>query len=222
MKTSLESELDNAERNAAVLALRASGCPNKDSVVHSSTDQSLFFKTWLKRPLRTGAIAPSSGALARLITSDIAPDAGPVIELGPGTGVFTRCILERGLPEENLTLVENSPDFTALLRKRFPKAHLLDMDVAKMRLREDPWKTMQAQAVISGLPLLNMGLRTQWNVVGACMQSLRPGAALYQFTYMTRCPIAPEILARMNLRAERVGSSFFNLPPASVYRISRD
>jgi phospholipid N-methyltransferase len=75
--------------------------------------------------------------------------------------------------------------------------------------------------VISGLPLLTMGLRAQWNVVGACMQSLRAGAAMYQFTYMTRCPIAPEILARQSLRAERIGSAMFNLPPASVYRISK-
>lgn len=171
--------------------------------------------------MRIGAVAPSSSALARIITRDIRPDAGPVIELGPGTGAFTRCILSKGVPESNITLVENSPDFTALLRQRFPEARLLEMDVTRMRRGEDPWKTMQAQAVISGLPLLTMGTRSQWNVVGACMQSLRAGAALYQFTYMTKCPVAPEILARMGLRAERIGSSLFNLPPASVFRITR-
>lgn len=186
-----------------------------------SADQSIFLKTWLRRPLRTGAIAPSSSALAHLITRDIVPDGGPVIELGPGTGAFTRCMLEKGLPEDHLTLVENCPDFTVLLGQRFPRARLLEMDVSRMRQRESPWKDLQAQAVISGLPLLTMGLRAQWNVVGACMQSLQAGAALYQFTYLTRCPIAPEVLARLNLRAERVGSALFNLPPASVYRISR-
>lgn len=187
-----------------------------------STDQTIFLKTWFKRPLRTGAVAPSSSALARLITRDISPDGGAVVELGPGTGVFTRCILARGLPEHKLTLVENCAEFTALLGQRFPRARLLDMDVTRMRMREDPWKDMQAQAVISGLPLLTMGLRAQWNVVGACMQSLRVGAALYQFTYGARCPVTPEILSRLSLRAERVGISFFNLPPASVYRISRN
>ena len=171
--------------------------------------------------MRIGAVAPSSSALARIITRDIRPDAGPVIELGPGTGAFTRCILSKGVPESNITLVENSPDFTALLRQRFPEARLLEMDVTRMRRGEDPGKTMEAQAVISGLPLLTMGTRAQWNVVGACMQSLRAGAALYQFTYMTKCPVAPEILARMGLRAERIGSSLFNLPPASVFRITR-
>jgi phospholipid N-methyltransferase len=195
--------------------------PQKDSVVPLSVDQTIFLKTWLKRPMRTGSVAPSSNALARLITSDIVPNGGPVIELGPGTGAFTRSILAKGLPEDKLTLVENSPDFTALLRQRFPKAQMIEMDVTRIRMWADPWNNMQAQAVISGLPLLTMGLRAQWNVVGACMQSLRAGAAMYQFTYMSRCPIAPEILDRQGLRAERIGSAMFNLPPASVYRISK-
>ena len=186
-----------------------------------SVDQTIFLKTWLKRPMKTGAVAPSSNALARIITSDILPHGGPVIELGPGTGAFTRGILAKGLPEDQLTLVENSPDFAALLRQRFPKAQLIEMDVTRMRMWNAPWNNMQAQAVISGLPLLTMGLRAQWNVVGACMQSLRAGAAMYQFTYMTRCPIEPEILARHGLRAEHMGSAKFNLPPASVYRISK-
>ena len=187
-----------------------------------SVDQTVFFKTWLKRPMRTGAVVPSSNALARLITSEIVPNGGPVIELGPGTGAFTRSILAKGLPEDKLTLVENSPDFIALLRQRYPKAQLLEMDVTRMRMWDDPWNNMQAQAVISGLPLLTMGLRAQWNVVGACMQSLRAGAAMYQFTYMTRCPIEPTILSRLGLKAERMGSAMFNLPPASVYRISKN
>ncbi len=185
------------------------------------TDQTVFLKAWLKRPMRTGAVAPSSNALARLITSGIVPTGGPVIELGPGTGTFTRSILEKGLPEHKLTLVENSPDFTALLRQRFPRAQLLEMDVTRMRMWDEPWTNMQAQAVISGLPLLTMGLRAQWNVVAACMQSLRVGAAMYQFTYISRCPIEPTILGRLGLKAERIGSAMLNLPPASVYRISR-
>lgn len=185
------------------------------------TDRTIFLKNWLLRPVRTGAVAPSGDALAHLITRDIVPDAGPVIELGPGTGAFTRCILAKGLPESDLTLVENSPAFAALLRQRFPKAHLLEMDVTRMRRHQEPWRSMQAQAVISGLPLLTMGLRAQWNVVGTCMQLLRDGGGFYQFTYMRGCPIAPEILARQGLRAEKVGGARLNLPPASVYRIAR-
>eukprot|EP01036_Dinobryon_divergens_P060476 gene60476-80658_t len=40
------------------------------------------------------------------------------------------------------------------------------MDVTRMRMWDDPWTNMQAHAVISGLPLLTMGLRAHWTVVG--------------------------------------------------------
>ena len=52
----------------------AFGRPPKDFVVPLSVDQTVFLKTWLKRPMRTGAVVPSSNALARLITSDIVPN----------------------------------------------------------------------------------------------------------------------------------------------------
>ena len=184
-------------------------------------DQTSFLKSWFKQPMKTGAVAPSGAALARLITQDLVPNGGPVMELGPGTGAFTRSIVSKGVAESDLTLIENNPQFAELLRQRYPDARLLEMDVTRMRWHQDTWKGMQAQAVISGLPLLTMGLRAQWNVVGACMHSLRQGAAMYQFTYTASCPISLGVLQRLGLKAERVGGSFFNLPPASVYRIFR-
>ena len=96
-------------------------------------DQTVFLKTWLKIPMRTGATVPSSKVLARLITGDIVSNGGPVIKLGPGTGAFKRSILANGLPEDKLRLVEKSPDFTALLRQRLSKAQLLELDVIRMR-----------------------------------------------------------------------------------------
>ena len=54
------------------------------------SDHVTFLRGWVCDPLRITAIAPSSLALAHLITSEISADNVPVIELGPGTGVFTR------------------------------------------------------------------------------------------------------------------------------------
>jgi phospholipid N-methyltransferase len=50
---------------------------------------------------------------------------------------------------------------------------------------------------------------------------LRPGGAFYQITYGPHCPVADVILDRLGLQATRIGQTFRNLPPASVYRISR-
>ena len=35
---------------------------------------------------------------------------GPILELGPGTGTFTRALLRQGISEKNLVLVEQSQE----------------------------------------------------------------------------------------------------------------
>jgi phospholipid N-methyltransferase len=61
------------------------------------------------------AILPSGRALASLITKDISAATGPVLELGPGTGVFTQALLARGVRQQDLTLIEYGSDFARLL-----------------------------------------------------------------------------------------------------------
>jgi phosphatidylethanolamine/phosphatidyl-N-methylethanolamine N-methyltransferase len=182
---------------------------------------STFLGAWIREPAATGAISPSSPRLARLMTQLLQPAGGPVLELGPGTGAFTRAMLDRGLPERDLVLVESNPRFAALLRERHPQARVLQMDAMQMRRQAEPWDGLQAQAVLSGLPLLTMGPRAQLAIVSAAFRALRPGAAMLQFTYATRCPISPAVLRRLGLRAERLGGTLVNLPPASVYRLTR-
>lgn len=53
---------------------------------------------------------------------------GPVIEIGPGTGPVTEALIERGIDESRLILVEYSPEFCQLLRKRFPHATVIEGD----------------------------------------------------------------------------------------------
>lgn len=182
---------------------------------------STFLGAWVRQPAATGAISPSGQRLARLMTRDLRPDGGAVLELGPGTGAFTRALLARGVPEQQLVLVESNPRFAELLRQQHPRARLLQMDATQMRREAQPWDGLQAQAVLSGLPLLTMGARAQLSVVGTAFRALRPGGSMLQFTYAARCPIAPAVLQRLGLRAQRLGGTWANLPPASVYRLTR-
>ena len=85
----------------------------------------LFFRALACNPRSVGAIAPSGANLASLITSEITAASGPVLELGPGTGVFTEALLERGVRESDLTLIDYGSDFMRLLQARFPRARVL-------------------------------------------------------------------------------------------------
>ena len=185
-----------------------------------SHDFRSFVLSWLSSPRRVGAIAPSGDALAELITREIGPASGPVIELGPGTGVFTYKILERGIRQQDLTLIEYGSEFVKVLQLRFPGARVLWMDASRlgtMPILEEG----TVGAVISGLPLLTMSPRKVHAILGGAFRHLRKDGAFYQFTYAPRCPIPRPILDRLGLKATLLDRTLQNLPPAAVYRLTR-
>lgn len=179
-----------------------------------------FFRAWLSAPLRVAAIMPSGSALAGLITSEISAATGPVIELGAGTGVFTRALIARGVPEDKLVLVEYGADFVQLLEQRFPRARILSADAARLG-EVELFDDSDAGAVISGLPLLSMPPRKVMAILDAAFSHLRSDGAFYQFTYGPRCPVPRVLLDRLALKAIRIGGALANVPPAAVYRIRR-
>jgi phospholipid N-methyltransferase len=183
-------------------------------------DVQLFFRSWTCDPLRVGAIAPSGPALAAIMTAEISAASAPIIELGPGTGVFTRALLARGVEERDITLIEYGTDFVPLLRGRFPRACVLQMDAAKLSAR-DFFGERAPGVIISGLPLLSMSTRKVMGILTGAFECLRDGGAFYQFTYGARCPVHRPLLDRIGLKAVRLGHALANVPPATVYRITR-
>jgi phosphatidylethanolamine/phosphatidyl-N-methylethanolamine N-methyltransferase len=177
-----------------------------------------FVRAASRDPLRIGAIAPSGRALSHLITRDIDANHGPVLELGPGSGAFTRALLARGVAEHDLTLIEYEPQLARGLMQQYPAARVLQADAARSaRWLPPAWHG----AAISGLPLLNFTLRSVVAILKAVFGTLRPGGALYQFTYGPRSPIGARVLRHLGLRAHFVGRAWRNLPPAAVYSIAR-
>ena len=178
-----------------------------------------FFSALLAEPRKIGAIVPSGGRLARLMTSEIEPSAGKVLELGPGTGVFTEALLKRGLPARDLTLVELETRFIAPLQQRFPDVTILQRDARELAACKA--ELGPQAAIVSGLPFRNMPIEVITAIVGGGFSLLERGGAFYQFTYGQSCSVPPDVLAELGLRAERLGRVRLNIPPASVFRISR-
>jgi len=177
-----------------------------------------FVLAWLADPRRVAAVAQSSPALAAVITAEITPAAAPIIELGPGTGVFTRALLDRGVAQDQLALIENGSEFLGILRTRFPDVNVLPMDADRLK-EVELFDGRRAGAVISGLPLLSMPPRKVMTILDGSFRHLRTGGAFYQFTYGPRCPVSRAILDRLGLKATRIGGTLANVPPAAVYRI---
>jgi phospholipid N-methyltransferase len=151
------------------------------------------------------------------MTTEIGRSSGHVLELGPGTGAFTRALLRNGVTENDLILVERNPVFAALLRRRYPGATMIEGDAQHLNLPV----AGSVGAAISGLPLLSMPKQTVRDILSAVFQHLADGASLFQFTYGPRCPIPPQLLIELDLEASFQRWVPLNLPPASVYRIGR-
>lgn len=178
-------------------------------------DEMQFIRTWIEKPLSTGAVMPSSKALARTMARYVDPDAtGPVIELGPGTGPVTEAMVERGVDPARLILVEFNPDFCRLLRTRYPRATVVQGDAYRLRRLLETYVRSPASAIVSGLPLVTKPVRTRLRLISDAMVLLAPGAPFVQFTYAMVTPI-PKALS--GIKAEASELIWMNVPPARVW-----
>lgn len=178
-------------------------------------DEARFLKTWLDKPLVTGAVTPSGKALARRMASYIDPARdGPVVELGPGTGALTEAIIRRGISPERLVLVEFDPAFCALLEKRFPQARIIQGDAYALARTLGDSLHCPAAAVVSGLPLFTRPERARIALLHAAFEIMAPGAPFIQFTY---APVSPVPLKDADFDAEESERIWMNIPPACVW-----
>ncbi|WMD22163.1 methyltransferase domain-containing protein [Achromobacter seleniivolatilans] len=178
-----------------------------------------FIKALLNNPAAIGAVAPSGAALAAAITASIQPRAGKVLELGCGTGVFTREMLRRGVHPSSLVLVEQDTEMSRDLRKQFPEATVLQVPAQELSRESHP-ELDGIGTTICGLPLRNMSGTHHQQLLAAVFGAMRPGGAMHLFTYGVRCPISPAVLAACGVSARRSRFVPMNLPPASVYSLT--
>jgi phosphatidylethanolamine/phosphatidyl-N-methylethanolamine N-methyltransferase len=147
------------------------------------SDQLRFLRGLVQSPRGVGAIAPSSPALARAIAAQIDPlREGPVLELGPGTGVVTEAILARGILPERLVAIEYDADFARLLTSRFPAAKIIRGDAFALDDTLRHAADRPFSAIVSGIPLLNQPMERRAALIAGALQKLAPGAPFVQFS----------------------------------------
>ena len=181
----------------------------------------VFLGELLRSPLAVSAPTPSSKPLARLVTSELEGSPGPVIELGPGTGVITEALLARGIPEARIGLVETGERFCEHLRRTYPEAKTFEAsgeDIDKLDFGFDS----PPVAVVSGIPLLSIPPAVRDRIVAVAFEVMGEVGRFYQFTYSFTSPVPREVMTRLGLRHKRIGTALANFPPASVFRYWRD
>jgi phosphatidylethanolamine/phosphatidyl-N-methylethanolamine N-methyltransferase len=178
-------------------------------------DEVHFLRSWIEKPLATGAVMPSGRVLARAMARYVDPTAkGPVIELGPGTGPVTAALVKQGVDPSRLVLVEFNPTFCRLLRTRYPTATVVQGDAYRLRNLLGSLIKEPASALVSSLPLMTKPLRTRLRLIADAMHLLADDAPFVQFTYAMVTPIPK---ATAGVRAQATELVWMNLPPARVW-----
>ena len=186
----------------------------------SSTDVTPFEEQWrfllglFARPRNVGAIAPSSPELARAIAEQIDPEReGPILELGPGTGVVTAALIARGVAPERITAIEFDAKFADLVAQRFPRVRVLEGDAFDLNASLGDEIAPVYAGIVSGLPLLNHPPPRRQGLIENALARLLPGAPYVQFSYGWTPPIpAPD-----GTQVSRAAVIWKNLPPARVW-----
>ena len=188
------------------------------------SEHSRLLGAFVRQPGRTGAIAPSSRELASLMTSDMGLEsADTVVELGAGTGVFTRLIAERVKPGALALAFEIDPLLARKLDGTIPGVRIVNESAERIADQLRAEGRSAVDVVLSGLPWAAFSRPLQKTLLGAVLGSLRPGGRFATFAYVPAAWFPPGRRFRGMLNesfasVETTRLVWRNLPPAFVYR----
>jgi len=184
----------------------------------SLSDEARFIKSWFENPRIAGAITPSGRALARTMVQCVDSSAkGPIVELGPGTGPVTQALIERGIAQERLILVEFEPSFCRLLARRFPRATIVRGDAYQLRDTLASLFDEAPCAIVSSLPLLTRPEAARTELLQQAFAIMGKEGRFIQFTYGVKSPVCLNGRHAAGVRAQSLAPVWLNLPPARVW-----
>jgi phospholipid N-methyltransferase len=205
------------------------------------SDYRRFFREFRRDFHHTGAVLPSGLFLARELARPLLGERPPftVLEVGPGTGSVTRCLISRLRPGDRLDAVEINPNFADLLARRLERDPDLVSRRHQVRILTAAVQDVPGEAVydliVSGLPLNNFSLAEIRSVFATFRRLLKPDGVLSYFEYAfirrLKAPFAGKseryrlvrkgrLLARYLDRHQTDSSRIWlNVPPAVVRRL---
>ena len=162
----------------------------KERIGRKFDEELRFFKGWQKDKKGVGAIIPTSSITARRMASVINTDSGqPVLELGAGTGVITKAILERGVKPEDIVSLEYSRHFYDHLRVRFPGVDFRHGDAFDLDIALGERRHQQFDCVISAVPMLSFPMERRVALLEDLLSRVPVGRPVLQITYGALSPV---------------------------------
>jgi phospholipid N-methyltransferase len=175
-----------------------------------------FIRQFWKEKKMIGAMAPSSRFLAAKMVKVIDfKTANVIIELGPGTGVFTKELLKNMRPDAKLFAFELNDAFYDVLKNSFDdnRLFLIHDSAEKMQDYLNEQGVKEADVVVSALPLSVFSDSLRDAVLDASSSCLKENGQYVQFQYSLYSK------KHIKKRFSKMSIDFtaLNLPPAFIY-----
>lgn len=184
----------------------------------------LLLKNFIKSPSSVGSIWPSSPILADAITTSInLEESSSIVELGPGTGVFTEYIIKKKKNSAKFFVVELNPELYNIIKNKYPTIKVYNESAANLELLKKKEKLEHIESIISGLPWASFPENLQIAILEAIYASLKPNGIFTTFSYIQGALLPRAIKFRKLLKkyfskVELSKVVWRNIPPAFIYR----
>lgn len=144
-----------------------------------------FLHEFIKHPKHTGAIAPSSKILAKKMVDVIDfHRAKCIVELGPGTGVFTKEIMKRKRKETIFLLIEINEVFCKELQRKFKNEQnviVVHGSAENIKKYMEELNIECIDYVLSGLPFTSLPEEVSKRILNNVMEAIHEKVNLLHF-----------------------------------------
>jgi phospholipid N-methyltransferase len=173
-----------------------------------------FMKTFLK-DRNIAALTPTSPyAVQRILncmdfTRDIV-----VVEYGPGTGAFTKVLLEKLSPKSKLVLIDTNPQFVSILKKvEDPRVHVFNESAENILDILKRAGAARADYILSGIPFSFFNKDLKMRIIRNTQKALgRDGRFLvYQYSAHVKKYL------KQAFRGVNTHMELFHVPPIVVF-----
>lgn len=188
------------------------------SMLKGIKDDARFLKGWAKDPKGVGSIKPTSKPAAKLMVSQI-PKGNDflILELGPGTGIITKTMIDSGIDPNRITSIECEKNFVVHLKKSMPEVNFIEGNAFDLDSSLKDEKGTKFGAILSGIPLLNFSKSDRRRLLIGGLNWLKEGHPFVQLSYGPKAPVE---IKETEISVEPTNWVLANVPPARfwVYR----
>lgn len=179
----------------------------------------IFFKEFLKNTKQIGSIIPSSSFLSKAIVSKINyKTANTIVELGAGTGVFTKMLIDNLNSNTKVFIFEINTSLYNTLYNKFShleNVYIINASAENLTNILSLYGVNKVDYILSGLPFLNFSTSLKKSIFTNIYNSLKLSGELILFQYTRFLEKEFSDFFIIN----DVKKVYLNFPPANIYTL---